>query len=89
MAHLKHFFRGTTLFSTISPDYERNLKEELFNCFKYIGIPFDLLYRMPTRDRKFYILRHNKTTEGENTGKTKESNTDINSYARQSMGVHR
>jgi hypothetical protein len=44
---------------------------------------------MPTRDRKFYILRHNKTTEGENTRKTKESNTDINSYARQSMGMPR
>jgi len=44
---------------------------------------------MPTRDRKFYILRHNKTTEGENTGKTKERNTDINSYARQSMGAPR
>jgi len=42
---------------------------------------------MPTRDRKFYILRHNKIIESENTGKTKESNTDINSYARQSMGV--
>lgn len=57
---------GTILFSSISPDYELNLKEELFGCFKYIGIPFDVLNKMPTRDRKFYILRHNKVTEEDN-----------------------
>ena len=43
-----------------------NLKEELFGCFKYIGIPFDILYKMPIRDRKFYIIRHNEYVEKEN-----------------------
>lgn len=57
---------GTILFSSISPDYERNLKEELFECFKYIGIPFDILYKMPVRDRKFYISKHNGIIEEQN-----------------------
>ena len=35
------------------------LKEELWGCFKYIGIPFETLEKMPIRDRKYYILRHN------------------------------
>lgn len=54
------------LFSLISPNYEANLKEELFSCFKYIKIPFDVLERMPIRDRKYYIYRHNKAVEEEN-----------------------
>ena len=65
MAHLKPFLNGTILFSGISPDYEKQLKEELFGCFKYIKIPFDELEKMPIRDRKFYILRHNEAVEAE------------------------
>lgn len=62
------------MFSSISPNYEQNLKDELFGCFKYIGIPFDTLERMPVRDRKYYIMRHNKLTEEENA-KNKHTNT--------------
>ena len=66
MAHLRPFLNGTILFSSISPNYERTLKEELFGCFKYIGIPFNVLERMPIRDRKFYIAQHNNAVEAEN-----------------------
>ena len=51
------------MFSSISPDYEKNLKDELYGCFKYIGIPFDILNKMPIRDRKFYIAKHNGIIE--------------------------
>ena len=66
MAHLKHFLNGKILFSSISSDYERNLKDELFGCFKHIGIPFQVLEKMPIRDRKFYIAKHNGIIEKEN-----------------------
>lgn len=73
------------MFSSISPDYEVNLKEELYGCFKYMGIPFDVLDRMPTRDRKYYIARHNMLTEEENNktmGKKGLDNSEaINDYA--------
>jgi hypothetical protein len=36
-------------------------KEEIWGCFKYIGIPMDTLMNMPISDRKFYIMLHNKT----------------------------
>jgi len=65
VAHLRPFLNGTILFSLISPEYERYLKEELFGCFKHIKIPFDELMKMPTRDRKFYILKHNEAAEAE------------------------
>ena len=69
---------GTILFSSISPNYERNLKEELYGCFKYIGIPFDILDKMPTRDRKFYIAKHNGLVEEENA---REKGNSINGEA--------
>ena len=65
VARLRPFLNGTILFSLISPEYERYLKEELFGCFKHIKIPFDELMKMPTRDRKFYILKHNEAAEAE------------------------
>ena len=82
------FLSGTIMFSSVSPDYEKNLKEELFGCFKYVGIPFDVLDRMPTRDRKFYILRHNKAVEEENARmhhETTNTTSDIEPYTKQSM----
>lgn len=65
MAHLRHFLNGTILFSGISPDYEKLLKEELFGCFTHIKIPFEELLKMPIRDRKFYILKHNEAMDAE------------------------
>ena len=60
------------------------MKDELFGCFKYIGIPLDVLDRMPVRDRKFYILKHNEYTERENAKYERRSNTingeALNSY---------
>lgn len=61
------------MFSSISSDYEKNLKDELYGCFKYIGIPFDILNKMPVRDRKFYIAKHNGIVEDE---KNKENNNN-------------
>ncbi len=61
------------MFSSISSDYEKNLKDELYGCFKYIGIPFDILNKMPVRDRKFYISKHNGIVEDE---KNKENNNN-------------
>lgn len=62
------------MFSSISSDYEKNLKDELYGCFKYIGIPFDILNKMPIRDRKFYIAKHNGIVDEE---KKKENNNTI------------
>ena len=54
------------MFSGISPEFAQTLREELFGCFKYIHIPYSELMRMPTKDRKYYIRRHNEVTNEEN-----------------------
>lgn len=45
----------------------------MFGCFKHVGIPFDILDKMPTRDRKYYIAKHNEILDGE---KSKHSKND-------------
>lgn len=72
----------------MSPENERNLKEELWGCFKHIGIPFDELYRMPVRDRKFFIMKHNQEMEKRenmmnHNGKSRTIDNElINQYAK-------
>lgn len=59
------FLTSTILFSLIYDNYEKDLKKELFLCHKNIGISMSEIYRMPIRDRKFYIMTHNKQIESE------------------------
>lgn len=69
MAQWKCFYNLTNLFFSIYPiDYEKNLKEELWGCFKYIGIPMDTLMNMPIQDRRYYIQKHNEDQEGHKKG---------------------
>ena len=46
--------------------YEQNLKDELFACHNFIKIPFDVLNKMPIRDRKYYIHKYNEYMEAKN-----------------------
>lgn len=66
------------------------LNEELYGCFKHIGINYDTLLKMPTHTRKDIIRRHNEKQEEINremsttpssTNRT-ISNESINSYAK-------
>ena len=62
MAPSSPFLSGMIMFSGISPDFGQVLKEEIFGCFKYIGIPYSEIMAMPTKDRKTYVTMHNKET---------------------------
>jgi hypothetical protein len=65
------------------------LKEELFGCFKYIHIPYSELMTMPTRDRKYYIRKHNETAEEERkrNGTMELGGDNLNGVA--DMSLHR
>ena len=52
-----------TFFSTLPDDYEKRLKDEIYGCFKYIGIPIETVYHMPVQDRRYFIMRHNAEQE--------------------------
>ena len=76
MAHKKCFYHWTSLFfSTWPSEYERSFKEELWGCFKYIGIPFETLMNMPVADRKYYIMMHNNK---DNNSSSSENSSEEN-----------
>ena len=91
MARSRPFLTGTILFSSISPTYEQNLKDELFACFKYVGIPFDMLNKMPIADRKYYIHKYNEYMEAKNAAMegavNSSSTTDISQFTDMSQGL--
>jgi hypothetical protein len=47
------------------PNYERDLKKELYLCHKNMGISMTELMNMPISDRKYYIKLHNRSVEEE------------------------
>lgn len=52
------------MFFSISPDdYADALLDEIYGCFKYIGIPIQTVMNMPVQERKYFISRHNKDAE--------------------------
>ena len=40
-------------------EYEEAFKEEIWGCYKYVGIPLETIYNMPIQERKFFIMKHN------------------------------
>ena len=38
-------------------------QEELWGCFRHIGLPYDTLLKMPIQQRKFIIMKHNMEQE--------------------------
>lgn len=71
--------------------YEQNLKDELFACHTYVKIPFDVLDKMPIRDRKYYIHKYNEYMEAKNAamnGTSTSSSSDIGMYTSLSQGLN-
>ena len=97
MAPCPCFFNLTNLFfSTLPSDYELALQEELWGCFRYIGISYDTLLKMPIQQRRFIIMKHNEEQEGitkEHERKKLGDNVstvngmNINDYARMEQGT--
>jgi hypothetical protein len=65
VAPLIRFLVSTILFSLTS-DYDKQLKEELWKCHKHMNLSMEEIYNMPRLDRKNYIRIHNKITKEEN-----------------------
>lgn len=63
-AHLTRFLESTILFSLTS-NFERALKKELWLCHKNMQLSMDDILKMTVADRKTYISVHNKEVEKE------------------------
>ena len=58
-------FLGSTILFSLTSNFEKNLKHELWLCHKHMNLSMEELYNMPVSDRKNYILIHNKEVEKE------------------------
>lgn len=58
-------FLGSTILFSLTSNFEKNLKHELWLCHKYMDLSMEELYNMPVSDRKNYIIIHNKEVEKE------------------------
>lgn len=64
VALLKPFLESMILFSLTS-NFEKKLKNELWLCHKNMDLTMEELYNMPVADRKNYIIIHNRQVEKE------------------------
>lgn len=58
-------FLGSTILFSLTSNFEKNLKNELWLCHKHMDLSMEDLYNMPVNDRKRYIFIHNKQVEKE------------------------
>ena len=58
-------FLGSTILFSLTSNFEKNLKNELWLCHKHMDLSMEDLYNMTVNDRKRYILIHNNQVEKE------------------------
>ena len=58
-------FLGSTMLFSLTSNFEKNLKHELWLCHKHMNLSMEELYNMTVSDRKNYIIIHNKDVEKE------------------------
>ena len=68
-------------FSTLPNEYEKAFKDEIWGCYKYIGIPIETLYSMPIQDRKYFIQRHNADNKAEQERHNETTNTNERTFS--------
>ena len=58
-------FLGSTILFSLTSNFEKKLKHELWLCHKHMNLSMEELYNMTVSDRKNYIIIHNKDVEKE------------------------
>ena len=83
------------MFFSMSPnDYADALLDEIYGCFKYIGIPIDTVMNMPVQNRKYFISRHNHDCDELNKTYGDKNSINIsgegtNNYTQMSMNDYK
>ena len=64
MAPLQPFCNLTNFYFSISPtEYYNNLLDEEWGCFKYVGMSWDMIMRLPIQERRAMVRKHNLDSE--------------------------
>ena len=88
MARLIPFCNLTNFYFLISPtDYERNLTEEKWGCFKHIGMDYNMFMSMPIQERRAFIHKHNQEQEMLERRYEKSNGSDTRTYEGESINT--
>jgi len=80
------FCNLTNFYFSISPtEYARNLLDEEWGCFKYVGMSWDMIMRMPIQDRRALISKHNREQEEVEREKNDIGNENVRRYEGSSL----
>lgn len=80
----------TNFYFSISPnEYAKNLLDEIWGCFKHVGMPWDMIMNLPIQDRRTLINKHNMEQDSinrefdKNNGNTRTyEGESINTFAK-------
>lgn len=78
----------TNFYFSISPnEYAKNLLDEIWGCFKHVGMPWDMIMNLPIQDRRAMINKHNMEQDILNREYESNHNGNIRTYEGESLNT--
>lgn len=78
----------TNFYFLISPtDYAKNLMDEIWGCFKHVGMSWDMIMKLPIQDRRTLIRKHNIEQEQINNEYESHENSNTRYYEGESINT--
>ena len=89
MAHSLPFSNLTNSYFLISPtEYAKNLLNEEWGCFKHIGMPWDMIMKLPIQDRRAFIHKHNREQDEINRDIDRSEGKDMQSVQGEAINAY-
>lgn len=78
----------TNFYFSISPnEYAKNLSDEIYGCFKHIGMSYDMIMKLPIQERRAFIYKHNMEQDMIEKEYNNASNSNIRTYEGDSINT--
>ena len=68
-------------------EYAKNLLDEEWGCFKYIGMSWDMIMRLPIQDRRALINKHNMEQDAMSKEYENNHNGNTRTYQGESLNT--
>ena len=78
----------TSFYFSISPDeYAKNLSDEIYGCFKHIGMSWDMIMKLPIQERRAFIHRHNMEQDVIEREYNNQGQSNVRTYEGESLNT--
>lgn len=59
--------------------------DEIWGCFKYVGMPYDMIMKLPIQDRREFIHKHNLEQERIDKEYASDTGENVRTYEGESI----